>query len=234
MYKVLFSFFAVLVLLWGCNSVYAETASTGGNATEAEVQESQTSSAASDGNQVSSPAGVSGQEDQGQMQQRRQKNLDRLRKRRRTKTEEIEQVRKRQHVRPEPERLRGEGTEQQAANLEVQLQRESEKHLRRIARLDRIRELGVELGREDVVSRAEKLKRKEQMRYSRKHQRMQAQMRRGMRTETRQRNVRPPEKPVREGAGGAKRGGYGRGAKGEMQGRETRTRRPRPSERDER
>jgi len=225
MYKVLFSFFAVLVLLWSCNSVWAETASTGGNATEAAVQESQTSSAASDGNQVSSPAGVSGQEDLGQMQQRRQRNLDRLRKRRRTKTQEIEQVRKRQHVRPEPERLRGEGEGQQAANLTLQLERESKKHIRRIARLDRIRELGVELGREDVVSRVEKLKRKEQMRYSRKHQRMQARMRRGMRKETRQRNVRPPEKPDREGAGASKRGGYRQGAEGEMQDSEGRTRR---------
>ena len=67
----------------------------------------------------------------------------------------------------------GKGHKQQLEAIKKQFVREEAKHLKRKARLERIRELAVEEENTKVVERIDKLLGKEQQRYDRKQQRMQ-------------------------------------------------------------
>jgi hypothetical protein len=76
-----------------------------------------------------------------------------------------------------PEKGKGKGHEQQSQALQKQLQREQAKHMERVARLSRIRELAVKKGDNDTVARVDKLIAKEQDVYSRKLQQVEGQNR---------------------------------------------------------
>jgi len=77
----------------------------------------------------------------------------------------------------EKAKAKGKGHEQQAQALQKQLQQEQGKHMERLARLNRIRELAEKKGDKDAVARVDKLIAKEQEVYGRKLQQMQGQPR---------------------------------------------------------
>ena len=64
---------------------------------------------------------------------------------------------------------KGKGLGQQLEAVQKQIAQEEAKHLRRLARLNRIRELAVEGEATDIVKRVDKVRRKEQKRYERRH-----------------------------------------------------------------
>jgi hypothetical protein len=106
---------------------------------------------------------------------------------------------------PELERMRrelGKGMDprQQLKALEAQSAQEEAKHLRRVARLERIQGLASDEASRQVAARAEALVRKERMRYARKRQRLDMRMR--MQT----RRQRPTQQPKQEGRATARRG----------------------------
>ena len=63
---------------------------------------------------------------------------------------------------------KGKGLEQQLEALRKQIAHEEAKHNRRLARLRRIQQLGVEHGKKDIADKVNELLEKEQNRYSRK------------------------------------------------------------------
>ena len=80
---------------------------------------------------------------------------------------------KRDASRSEGKSSKGKGHQRQLEALEKQMVQEEAKHLKRAARLERIRDLANEGGDTKVVARVNKLLEKEQQRYDRKRQRMQ-------------------------------------------------------------
>jgi hypothetical protein len=72
---------------------------------------------------------------------------------------------------------KGKGREQQAQAFQKQQQKEQAKHMERVARLNRIRELAVKKGDTETVARVDKLIAKEQEVYGRKQGKMQGQPR---------------------------------------------------------
>jgi len=72
---------------------------------------------------------------------------------------------------------KGKGAEQQAKAFQKQLQHEQAKHMERVARLNRIRELAVKKGDNETVARVDKLIAKEQEVFGRKQVRLQGQPR---------------------------------------------------------
>jgi hypothetical protein len=102
---------------------------------------------------------------------------------------------------PELERMRrelGKGMDprQQLKALEAQSAQEEAKHLRRVARLERISTLASDEASRRVAARAEALVRKERMRYARKRQRLDMRMRMLMRMQ--ERRQRPTQQPKQE------------------------------------
>jgi hypothetical protein len=72
---------------------------------------------------------------------------------------------------------KGKGAEQQAKAFQKQLQQEQAKHMERVARLNRIRELALKQGDTTTVARVDKLIAKEQEVFGRKQVRIQGQPR---------------------------------------------------------
>jgi len=142
------------------------------------------SSATVEGNKAAKPA----QEPQGgEIDRRRQKNLERLRQRR-------EQMMQRRRQAGSGRRQRAGkaiagGPHQRLEQLSLQLERENDKHTRRLARLNRIKELAAAEGLTKVAERADKLRKKELQRHNRKQQRLQSEVRNLARSELRRRQT---------------------------------------------
>jgi hypothetical protein len=98
---------------------------------------------------------------------------------------------------------KGKGQEKQAQALQKQLQHEQDKHMERVARLNRIRELALKKGDTETVARVDKLIAKEQEVYTRKQAKMQGQPR----PHLRRAEQRPPDHGRTERRIGAKRQG---------------------------
>jgi hypothetical protein len=99
---------------------------------------------------------------------------------------------------PELERFRreienGMDPQQQLRVLGEQVAREEAKHLKRVARLERIQELASDEASKQVRTRAVVLVRKEQVRYARKRQRLDMRMRMLMRMQERRRQKLPQQ-----------------------------------------
>lgn len=62
--------------------------------------------------------------------------------------------------------------QQQLQSLQKQLAHEQAKYMRRRARLERIKQLATEAGKTEILERVNKLLKKEQQRYNRKHKKM--------------------------------------------------------------
>jgi hypothetical protein len=72
---------------------------------------------------------------------------------------------------------KGKGQDQKAQAFQKQLQHEQGKHMERVARLNRIREIAVQKNDAEMIARVDKLMAKEQEVYGRKLQKMQGQPR---------------------------------------------------------
>jgi hypothetical protein len=183
MKKVLLGLFVGLVLLWNWGTVLAqgknENAAAGGKR-ERIRRELRAPSGVDEPND---PRRQAGQERMKQREKARELGRQAREKRR----EEMMKVREKSLAergkagygadanRPGGA-ARGKDHAQQLKALEQQLTQIEQKHLERVAKLNRIRELAVKKDAKDVVGRVDKLLQKEQRLHGRKQERMQTRM----------------------------------------------------------
>jgi hypothetical protein len=118
------------------------------------------------------------------------------------------------------EKGKGKGPGQQAQALQRQVRQEQAKHMERLARLNRIRELAQKKGDKDMIARVDKLLLKEQEVYNRKLQQVQSQ-RRAM-TPQPETTLQPPATPPAPAGPGQSGKAAVRGAKEKAGGDEAR------------
>lgn len=182
MKKALFSVLIVLVLLLNCGTVFAQ-----GRGRQADANE---------------PAW---QAEARRMRDREPQREREMRRKERQKTHEI-RLREREKTRRardvgQPAGKLGKGKEhqQQLEALQTRMAHEKAKHLRRVARLNRIRGLAAEEDTTKTAIRVDRLLQLEQRRYDHKRQLMDMQRRKIMRIQGRRERVPPPgEKSLRE------------------------------------
>jgi len=202
MRKALFSV-VVLVLLWNCGTVFAQEQ---GKAKQTNEQDKQKRRA--------QKIGRGWQSDANELRRRVEAGRERIRGRRREqrqmRREELLKVREMgrreragQDVNQPAGKLgKGRDYQQQLDALKTQMVHEEAKHLKRIARLKRIRELAV--GEASTIARVDKLMQKEQLRYDRKQQHMRVRMRMPMHMQERgPKALQSGEKRAREKNRGA-------------------------------
>lgn len=148
MKKVLFSVLILLVLSWGCETVFAKQESKGRGPRGKRALTKK----GGDANEAGKSAKGAGS-----------------RKGSRKKTEDEEKLLKmEQKVKEQLDAAKGKGREHQLEMIQKKMAKEDEKHIRRVARLARIRELAVQEGKTDIVERVDKLRSKESQRWSKK------------------------------------------------------------------
>jgi len=177
MNKILISLFVACLILVNCNLCLAQGAEADSNDAGTVSGDATGSGATADADKAAEPADAN--------RQRHQRNLERIRQRRKQMLES----RERTAGQPRPRAGRGGGPEKRLEQLRLQLERENEKHLRRIARINRIKELAAEERLTKVVERVDKLLNKEQQRHSRKQKRLQSEVRNLARSEFRRRQT---------------------------------------------
>jgi len=220
MKNVLFPALIVLVLLWNYGTIFAQSQGKGSDANE---QDRLTEKIRTMGRRLPPDAN----------ELRRQAEIRRLLDRNREQREKrrLEQLKAREMARIERERSRGgrdinqpgaqlvkgKDHQQRLEALRKQMDREQDKHLKRIARLKRIRELAVEEDSKQTVTRVDNIVRKELRRYNSKRERMRMRLRMLMRRGGRRRDVvGPNQKRLSEEARKAiEKEGFGRRDKGE-------------------
>jgi hypothetical protein len=135
--------------------------------------------------------------EQGRLERQKElrtRTLERMKAR-----QEAQKLRERSRTEAEGAAAKGQDHGQQLAALEKQMVREEQKRLRRIARLNRIRELALGEAKTNAVARVNKLLEKEQTRYERKRLRMDRRL--GMLRRMAERSEKTgesSEKPLRE------------------------------------
>ena len=196
MKKALFSVI-VLVLLWNCGTVFTQEE---GKGKETDEQDKQTRKAREIGKGWQADAN----ELRRQVESRRSRIKERQREQRQMRREELLRIRelrrseRGQDVNQPAGKLgKDKDYQQRLETLQTQMAHEEAKHLRRIARLKRIRELAV--GEASTIARVDKLMQKEQLRYDRKQQQMRVRMRMLTRMQERgPKALRPGERRERE------------------------------------
>ncbi|MHC4499255.1 MAG: hypothetical protein ACYS21_09115 [Planctomycetota bacterium] len=195
MRKVLFSLLVVVVALWDYGETLGQTA-VGDDARL--LQEGRVGGARRD---VNDPRWQAEQEriralarDRELAREQHEKRRQELLKMRR----ETFDRGKRPTATPELERFRreienGMDPQQQLRVLGEEVAREEAKHLKRVARLERIQELASDEAPKQILTRAVVLVRKEQVRYARKRQRLDMRMRMLMRMQERRRQKLPQQ-----------------------------------------
>jgi len=138
-------------------------------------------------NKTATPTTQSREEQLKRMQQRRERYRQQARQWRK-RAEQIKQLR--ETTRQKRAKMQKLTPQQQLQIFEQKIKQEKEKHLLRIAKLNRIRELALEENRSDIVGRVDRLVKKEQARYSHKQQQMQRRKRALERLGARARNTR--------------------------------------------
>jgi len=93
-------------------------------------------------------------------------------KRKRTREQKQLEMQKEEGLKSRGSRRKGKGLGQQLESVRKQIVHEQAKHLRRLARLKRIRQLAVEGKATDIVKRVDSLLTKEQGRYDRRQRRL--------------------------------------------------------------
>jgi len=137
---------------------------------------------------------------------RRQSRFDSneaLRKAKQMRLERLRQMREqrrdrgtegtRRKLNAEEKRLGKGKTGQELKQFEAKLAAEQAKHLRRITRLSRIRELADQQGSTKIIGRVDKLMRAEQLRYTNKRQKVRTQMQKLLRVRAGERSPMPPQ-----------------------------------------
>jgi hypothetical protein len=195
MRKVLFSLFVVVVALWTSGEALGQKA-VGEDARL--LQEGRASGARRD---VNDPLWQAERERIRALARERELAREQQEKRR----QELLKMRretfdegKRPTAAPEFERFRrelekGMNPQKQLRVLGEQVAREEAKHLKRVACLERIRELASDEASKQIVTRVVVLIRKEQLRYARKRQRLDMRMRMLMRMQERRRQKLPQQ-----------------------------------------
>lgn len=190
MKKILFILFVVLTLLWSCSTVLAKGGgrqrTTQGKPKHAKTVHKETGRQQADANKP--PAQSKGkqtrQQKRQQTQTRQQQKSREITRKGKAKPEAAQDVNKpsgkfikgkaeRKVKAQSVEKQIGKEHQQQLKAIQRQMAHEQAKHRRRLARLNRIRELAAKEGLTETVERVDKLLEKEQQRYDRKHQRIQ-------------------------------------------------------------
>ena len=175
MKKALFSV-VVLVLLWNCGTVFTQEEGKGRGTDEQDKQKRRAQEIGrgwqSDANELRSRVEAGRERIRGRKREQRQmrrEELLRIREmgRRERAGQDVNQ--------PSGKLGKDKDYQQRLKALQTQMAHEEAKHLRRIARLKRIRELAV--GEASTIGRVDKLMQKEQLRYDRKQQHMRVRMR---------------------------------------------------------
>jgi hypothetical protein len=210
MKKACCSVFLVFLVWWSCTKALGQSPSgRTGVAAEGEqaagLDKGSKGSGQTDANDLAKrvedrrirPLPPAGDLDQEQQEKRREQLL----KMRRARLEERRKLREEFELQRFGGEL-GKGTDpqQQLKTLEAQMAQEEAKHLKRVARLSRIQKLAAESASKQIITRAEVVMRKEQMRYARKCQRFDMRRRMLLRMQER-RQRRPPPKPRPVGEG---------------------------------
>lgn len=176
MKKVILSLLILLVLTWSCDTVFAQGKSKGkGKGRQDKQADKVEEKKAGKGKAVEKNAGEPKGKGKGKVVETdagkgkgkgkgkaAEKDTARDKDRGRVKAAEKDTA-----------KGRGKGHQQQLKALEAQMFHEEAKHVKRVARLERIRELAAEEGNTKTVARVDKLLGKERQRYDRKLQRMQ-------------------------------------------------------------
>jgi len=158
MKKALFSVLIVLFLLWNFGVVFAQGAGEGKGVNKREEQAKKLRGKNRGGEAGAYEPGARAK----RKQVRKQKEFERLMEERLKKRE------MRLKGKGKFKAGKGKGLEQQLEALRKQIAHEEAKHNRRLARLRRIQQLGVEHGKKDIADKADRLLQKEQQRYDRK------------------------------------------------------------------
>ncbi|MHC4260147.1 MAG: hypothetical protein ACYSTF_07040 [Planctomycetota bacterium] len=172
MKKALFSVLIVLVLSWSCGTVLAKDKGKGkGGRPEKEAtekaKEKESSREAGDAKEVKKP----GKDKRAQAKERVLKRIKKHEKEQGTKRKAGEGLKAGSDAnRPTDKAARVKGRERQFEILQKKTAQEEAKHMRRQARLQRIRELAVAEGKTDIVARVDKLLQRENERYAKKQQ----------------------------------------------------------------
>jgi len=160
MKKVLLLTLTTLVLLWSCGSAFAQDTNRAGEQTKKLKKPHK-------GPKPSTYAERRKASEQRRLQKRRQERRKMRELRRKT-------IEKFKHFsvpnQPGAKTKEAKNPRQQMETLRTQITHERAKHLWRLARLKRIRELATEEKNKDIIKRVDDLQRKEQLRYEQKEQ----------------------------------------------------------------
>lgn len=148
MKKVLFSGLILLVVSWSCVMVFAQEK---GKARGPRGRSIPTRKGRADANETSKS--VRGKQTQPGKRTQEQEKWQKME----------------QKVKDDLKALEGKGVDHQLEVVNTKITQEEAKHMRRAARLARIRELAVEEGKTDIVERVDKLRQKETQRYAKKY-----------------------------------------------------------------
>jgi hypothetical protein len=205
MKKVTLSVFAVLFLFGTCSMVWAQGDETGtGVESKRERIRRQVPRAAR-------PAAPNDPRLKVEQERMRQRERDRrlARQEREKRRQKMMEMRKnvdkfeKMRVAGSSDRPAGKGRDhqKQLKELQQQLTRQEQKHLERMAKMQRIKELAAQKNSEHTLARVQKLMKREQARYGRKRQRTQMRINMVKRWEAKESQPRTPdEAKLREDA----------------------------------
>jgi hypothetical protein len=177
MKKVMLSVLAGLFLLAACGSVWAQADQTG----TAQSKRERIRRKLPPSTQPAGPNDPRQQAETQRIKQReRQREFARMeREKRRKKMMEMREKnfadleKMRPAGSPDQPAAKGRDHQKQLKQLQQQLSSEEQKHLERMAKMQRIKELATQANSQATLARVEKLIKREQMRHGRKHQRTQ-------------------------------------------------------------
>jgi len=175
--KTFISFVVVLGVLYTWGSGYAAAAEADSNAGAATVAPTLPA--------PNKPAVLDEAARKKKLEESQRKRLENLRKLREMRSEKARRMEQLMQKRRAADRTTAQPGQVQLQQLKLQMSHEQDKHLRRVARLQRIRELAVKQGKTDVVERVDKLLDKENKRYGTKRRRMEDRLARQAQTRTR-------------------------------------------------
>ena len=200
MKKVVLALFVGLALLWNCGMIFAQ----GGNqdaATGSRRERIQ--------RKLRAPTGLAEPNDprrQAELERTRQREKERElgRQAREKRRQELMKMREKSLVEMEKagygadanrpgSAAKGRDHAEQLRQLEQQLAKQQQKHLERMAKLNRIRELATKKDKKDAIERVDKLIQKQQRLHDRRHQRVQMRMSMIKRLEARRSGAEMPD-----------------------------------------
>ncbi|HUT31182.1 MAG TPA: hypothetical protein VMX13_15410 [Sedimentisphaerales bacterium] len=199
MKKNVFSLFAGLVLLWSCSFVFAQSEDSNAGAENKRAKKLREIAARTRSADANAPPRraevIQTAERERQRELARQQREKRMKEMMKEREKSIEKLGNRNEAGGPLQK--GMDRQQQLSSFQQQISQEEQKHLERMAKLNRIRELAEKKDAKESIARVGKLVQKEQMRYERKREQMQRRMSMLQRLETRK-SGGPDEKKLSE------------------------------------